>query len=326
MAVTDAFGRPISYLRLSVTDRCDLRCFYCLPRDYRGFRPPASWLTPSELAQAVAAFAELGVRHVRLTGGEPLVRSDLATIARHLSALPGIEELSLSTNAARLESQAAALRAAGICRINASLDSLDPATFARITGGGDLNAVLRGLEAARQAAMEPIKINMVMMRGINDHEAETMVEFCLERGFTLRFIETMPIGSGGREALNHYLDLEEIRQRLDRRFGLHPAAMRGSGPARYYQVGDSSLVVGFITPLSQHFCASCNRVRMAVDGRLFLCLGEEADLDLNPLLRGGADQQQLVAAIHAALQRKPERHDFHQAPERIIRPMSALGG
>ncbi len=325
MSTTDGFGRSITYLRLSVTDRCDLRCFYCLPRSYRDFQTPANWLTPGEIGRIALAFAEIGVRHVRLTGGEPLVRKELGSIVEALNATDGIEEISLSTNALRLADHAESLRQRGVSRVNVSLDSLRPETFRRVTGG-DLSGVLAGLGAAREAGYAPIKVNMVMMRGINDDEAEGMAEFCMENGFTLRFIETMPVGDGGRDAADHYLPLEEIRQRLDRRFGLAPAAMRGSGPARYFRVAESALVVGFITPLSQHFCDTCNRVRLSADGRLHLCLGEEEDLDLRTPLRAGVSIEQLTALIADALQRKPMRHDFNETPERILRPMSALGG
>lgn len=321
----DTFGRNISYLRLSVTDRCNFRCFYCLPRSFRDFEVPEHWLLPEEIERVVRAFSELGVRHVRLTGGEPTVRRELPEITRRLNALPGLDDLSLSTNAARLDVMADELRDAGIRRVNVSLDSLDEKVFKQITGG-DLGKVLNGLAAAKRAGLEPVKINMVVMRGQNDHEVEAMTEFCMQHGYALRFIETMPVGDGGRDAVEHFVDLEEVRVRLDKRFGLRKAAMRGSGPARYYQVGDSALTVGFITPQSQHFCATCNRVRLSVDGTVYLCLGQEDKVELRPLLRDGASLEELKQTIVAGVSRKPERHEFTLNPDQINRPMAALGG
>ena len=323
--LTDGFGRRITYLRLSVTDRCDFRCVYCMPRSHRGFVTPSSWLTPGEIERVVRAFARLGLGHVRLTGGEPLVRRELTEIARRLAPIDGIDDLSLSTNAARLERFADGLRASGVGRINVSLDSLDPETFRRVTGG-NLDRVMAGLDAADAAGFQPVKINTVVMRGINDTEVEAMAELCLRRSYTLRFIETMPVGDGGRSAGERFVDLREVRDRLDRRFGLAPAAVKGSGPASYYRVGDSGLVVGFITPMSRHFCATCNRVRLSVDGDLYLCLGQEHRVALAPILRSGIDDAALCEVLERAVLRKPERHDFTCRPEQIVRPMSALGG
>lgn len=322
----DSFGREISYLRLSVTDRCDFRCFYCLPRDYRGFATPAHWLTPSQIERLIGIFAGLGVRHVRLTGGEPLVRKELLEIAQRLGAISGIEEISLSTNASRLRQLARDLRSAGVSRLNISLDSLDPATFTRITGGGELDKVLDGIQAATEAGFQPLKINMVVMKGINDHEVEAMVAYCQQHGLALRFIETMPIGRNGIEANHHFIPLREVEARLRRQHGLHPAAMRGSGPARYFQVDDSGLVVGFITPQSQHFCDTCNRVRLSAEGDLHLCLGKENRAPLRPLLLQGESDEVIRATIQAAIGSKPARHTFDQPETHVIRPMSALGG
>jgi GTP 3',8-cyclase len=321
----DSFNREIQYLRLSVTDRCDFRCFYCLPRAYRDFETPEEWLTGTEIERLVGQFAVLGVRHVRLTGGEPLVRKELTEIAGRIAAIPGIDELTLSSNASRLSQYADDLHAAGVHRLNISLDSLDPATFKRITGGR-LQAVLQGIESAIASGFQPIKLNMVVMRGINDQEVERMVEYCLERSLALRFIETMPVGDGGRAASEHYLPLAEIEERLARRYRLQPAAMHGSGPARYFQVDDSALVIGFITPQSQHFCDGCNRVRLSASGDLHLCLGQEDRLALRPMLRSGASDESIRNAIRDAIMRKPQRHYFNETPSAIIRPMSALGG
>jgi cyclic pyranopterin phosphate synthase len=321
----DSFNREIHYLRLSVTDRCDFRCFYCLPHGFRDFETPQEWLNPEEVERVIAQFAALGVKHVRLTGGEPLVRKELPEIAERIAALPGIEELSLSTNASRLAEHAALLHQAGVGRLNISLDSLDEANFKRITGSR-LGPVLSGIETAKREGFQPIKINMVIMRGINDHEVEAMVDYCLQQGLALRFIETMPVGDGGRHASEHYLPLSEIETRLRQRHRLSPAALRGSGPARYFQIEDSELVVGFITPQSQHFCESCNRVRLSVTGDLHLCLGQEDRLALRLLLRRGDSDAEIQQAIRQAIARKPQRHQFNEVPTAIIRPMSALGG
>jgi cyclic pyranopterin phosphate synthase len=321
----DRYGRHIHYLRLSVTDRCDFRCTYCLPRSHRGFATPQEWLTAAEIARLGRIFSGLGVNHIRLTGGEPLVRPELPEIVHRLGALPGIEDLSLSTNASRLAKYASQLKASGISRLNISLDSLDPETFKGLTGGR-LEKVLMGIEAARKAGFAPIKVNMVVMRGVNDHEVNDMVEFCRREGLTLRFIEAMPIGPGGQEAQDHYMSLLEVEQRLREQCKLKPAAMKGSGPARYFQIDDSELLIGFITPQSQHFCDTCNRVRLSVTGELYLCLGQENKVELGTMLRAGASDEQLQSAILEGIANKPKRHDFSCAPAAIARPMSALGG
>ncbi len=324
-SLIDRLGRKIDYVRLSVTDRCDLRCFYCLPRGFRDFEEPEHWLTFAEIERVIAAFARLGTRRVRITGGEPLVRRDLSVLAARLAALPGIEDLSLSTNATRLAKHARELRAAGIRRINVSLDSLDAARFKRITGGR-LEKVIDGLMAAKAAGFAPIKINMVVMKDVNEDEVEAMVGFCIEHGFTLRFIETMPMGDTGRSATDHYVDLQTVKARLAQRFELLPGVMPGGGPARYVQVAGADLRIGFITPISQHFCATCNRVRLSVDGTLYMCLGQEHRFALRPLLRAGASDAELEAAILQAIDLKPERHEFTEKPEQVVRFMSMTGG
>ena len=323
--LTDPYGRSIQYVRLSVTDRCDLRCLYCLPEDYRDFDEPAAWLDFEEIERIIGAFAALGVQRVRITGGEPLVRRDLPLLATRLARIPGIDDLSLSTNAVRLSRHAEALRAAGITRINVSLDSLQPARFRDITRGR-LDKVLDGLMAARAAGFAPIKINMVVMRGINDDETVDMVRFCIEHGFTLRFIETMPIGATGQAATVHYLDLQQVRARIEQDYTLLPGVMPGGGPARYVQVAGTDLRIGFITPMSQHFCATCNRVRLAADGRLHLCLGQEHSFDFRPLLRDGATDHELQEAVVAAIALKPERHEFNEKPQQVVRFMAKTGG
>ena len=321
----DPFGRTVEYLRLSVTDRCDLRCFYCLPGDYRDFSEPQEWLSFDEIERVIRAFASLGVQRVRVTGGEPLVRRNLPSLVTRLSGIPGIEDLSLSTNAVSLPRQAAALKAAGISRINVSLDSLRADRFKDITRG-NLDKVIAGLMSARQAGFSPIKINMVIMKGINDDEVEDMIEFCIEHDFTLRFIETMPVGNTGRNASSHYLSLQDVENRLAERYPLIPGVIPGGGPARYVQVAGTELRIGFITPISQHFCETCNRVRLAVDGTLYLCLGQEHRFEFRPLLRAGISDSELQEAARAAIALKPERHEFREKPQQVVRFMSRTGG
>jgi cyclic pyranopterin phosphate synthase len=321
----DRYGRTIEYLRLSVTDRCDLRCTYCMPTGFKGFEEPADWLTFDEIERLLGAFARLGTRRVRLTGGEPLLRRHVTDLAGRIAALPGIDDLSLSTNATQLRRHAEALRRAGVSRINVSLDTLDRACMRAITGRDSHAQILDGVMAGKDAGFDPIKINMVAMRGINDGEIERMAEFCIEHGFVLRLIEVMPMGATGRNAA--YMDLQPVQARLQARFDLVPQALElGGGPARYLATRDGRSSIGFITPLSQHFCATCNRVRLAVDGTLYLCLGQEEKFEFRPLLRGGASDTELENAIRAAIELKPHRHDFTARPEKVVRFMSQTGG
>jgi cyclic pyranopterin phosphate synthase len=321
----DRFGRSIDYVRLSVTDRCDLRCSYCMPKGFRGFEEPKDWLTFDEIERLLGIFVRLGTRRVRLTGGEPLLRRNLPELAQRLTALPGLQDLSLSTNATQLGKHAVALRAAGVDRINVSLDSLDRACMQQITGRDSLQPILDGLMAGKAAGFEPIKINMVAMRGVNDGQIEAMAAFCIEQQFILRLIEAMPMGSTGRNA--RYMPLGPVRERLAARFGLVPQAVElGGGPARYMATADGRSSIGFITPMSQHFCATCNRVRLSVDGTLYLCLGQEEKFAFGPMLRGGATDAQIEAAIRTAIELKPQQHDFNTQPDKIVRFMAQTGG
>ena len=321
----DRFGRAIEYVRLSVTDRCDLRCQYCLPKGYKDFQEPSEWLSYDEIERVIRAFSELGTRRIRITGGEPLVRNNLAELAGRLSSLPGIQDLSLSTNATRLAKQAQALKDAQISRINVSLDTLQEKRFTELTGG-KLQKVLDGLMAAKSAGFAPIKINMVVLKDTNEDEIEDMVEFCIEHGFTLRFIETMPMGSTGLAATTRYVDLQGIKARLAERYELVPGVMPGGGPARYVQVAGTDLRIGFITPMSQHFCDTCNRVRLSVDGTLYMCLGQNDNYPLRDILRNGCSDDELKQHIINAIQLKPERHEFTSNPGQVIRFMSFTGG
>jgi cyclic pyranopterin phosphate synthase len=321
--LTDRFGRAIEYLRLSVTDRCDLRCAYCIPEGFKGFEEPAHWLTFDEIERLLGVFARLGMKRIRLTGGEPLLRRNVTELARRIAALPGVDDVSLSTNATQLGRMAADLKAAGVTRLNVSLDSLNTETVARINGRPVLNEVLQGLEAASAVGFAPIKLNMVVMRD-NANEVDAMVEFCLERGYVLRLIELMPMGDTARKM--GYVDLQPIKRQLQQRYSLIDKLMPGGGPARYLGTADGSFSVGFITPLSQHFCETCNRVRLTVDGQLHLCLGQDERMDFRALLRDGASDDDLIVAIHQAMNLKPERHEFREQPEKLIRFMSMTGG
>lgn len=320
----DRFGRHVEYLRLSVTDRCDLRCTYCIPEGYKGFEEPELWLSFDEIERVIGAFARLGVSKIRLTGGEPLLRRNLPDLARRLSALDGVKDLSLSTNATQLAKHAVELKQAKVSRLNISLDSLKPERFSQIVRRDCLDQVLAGLMAAKEAGFAPIKINMVVMAGVNDDEIDDMVEFCIRHDFTLRMIEAMPMGETGRNA--QYLDLQPVKARLQQRFGLIDGVMAGGGPARYLKSPDGAFTVGFITPMSQHFCDTCNRVRLSVDGTLYMCLGQDESLELRPLLRAGASDDELTAAIRAAIELKPMRHEFNDKPGQVVRFMSLTGG
>ncbi|WP_136416008.1 GTP 3',8-cyclase MoaA [Herbaspirillum sp. ST 5-3] len=320
----DGFGRGIEYLRLSVTDRCNLRCTYCMPEECAGGEEPANWLSFDEIERVIGAFARLGVHRVRLTGGEPTLRKNLPELAARLSSLPGIADLSLSTNGTQLARQAKALRSAGVTRLNVSLDSLDPRRFAEIARRDALDMVLRGLAVAREAGFGPIKINMVAMPGVTDAEIDDMVAFCIDRQFVLRLIEVMPVGSAGRNAGT--VRLGPIQERLRAKFGLVDGIVRGAGPARYLVSPDGLFQIGFITPISQHFCETCNRVRMSVDGVIYLCLGQNDRIDLRTPLRAGCSDAELEALMVDGIRRKPLRHDFEEHPLRVVRFMSATGG
>ena len=320
----DRFGRRIDYLRLSVTDRCDLRCSYCIPKGFKDFEEPEHWLTFDEIERLISIFVRMGLTRVRLTGGEPLLRRGISDLAQRLTHV-GISDLSLSTNATQLDKHATALKAAGVKRLNISLDSLRRDCVTELSGSDSLESVLKGLKSAQKAGFDPIKINMVALKGINEHDIDRMVEFCRDNQFVLRLIEAMPMGETGRNA--HYLDLQPIALRLRQDFDLvETAKPMGAGPARYLSSRDGNFSLGFITPLSQHFCATCNRVRLAVDGTLYMCLGQEEKFEFRPLLRGGATDVELMEAIDYAINLKPERHEFLEKPGKIIRIMAKTGG
>jgi cyclic pyranopterin phosphate synthase len=327
----DPFGRSITYLRVSVTDRCDFRCVYCMAEDMT-FLPKANILSLEELDRLCSAFVAKGVRKLRLTGGEPLVRRGImtlvASLARHLRS-GALDELTLTTNGSQLHRYAADLAAHGVRRINVSLDTLDPAKFRTVTRWGDLDKVLDGIKAA-QAAGLAIKINAVALKGVNEDEFETLVRWAHGEGMDLTFIEVMPLGDIGEGRLDQYLPLSMVRARLAERFTLDEIDYRTGGPARYVRVAETGGRLGFITPLTHNFCESCNRVRVTCTGTLFMCLGQEDAADLRSALRASEGNDLLYAAIDEAITRKPRGHDFvidrrHKRPA-LARHMSVTGG
>jgi GTP 3',8-cyclase len=331
-ALLDPFARRIDYLRLSVTDRCDFRCVYCMAEDMT-FLPRAQILSLEELFAIGKAFVELGVRKIRLTGGEPLVRRDVATLAARLAQLPGLSQLALTTNGSRLAQHARQLQDAGVTHLNISLDTLRPARFRELTRTGDLAAVLGGIAAAKQAGFARIRLNAVILRGRNDDEVLDLVEFARAHELDLAFIEEMPLGQiDEHDRQLAFCSSDELRALIAARHSLTPtegsADSMPAGPARYYQLGNSRTRIGFISPHSHNFCHLCNRVRVTVEGRLLLCLGNEHSADLRAVLRNHPDADgALHAAILAAIARKPEQHHFNlDAAPQILRFMSATGG
>jgi cyclic pyranopterin phosphate synthase len=328
----DPFGRKITYLRVSVTDRCDFRCVYCMAEDMT-FLPKAEILSLEELDRLCSAFVGLGVRKLRLTGGEPLVRRNVMSLVRalgrHLST-GALDELTITTNGSQLAKYAHELAAIGVRRVNISLDTLDPGKFTAITRWGRLDKVMEGLDAAKRAGIQ-VKINAVALKGVNDDEFDRLVAWSGEQGFDLVFIEVMPMGElGGETRLEQYLPLSLVRSRLQRRWTLDETDYRTGGPARYVTVRETGRRLGFITPLTHNFCESCNRVRLTCTGTLYMCLGQEDAADLRAPLRASDDDAPLVAAIHEAIARKPKGHDFvidrRRAAPAVPRHMSVTGG
>lgn len=327
--LTDAFGRRISYLRISVTDRCDLRCRYCMS-EAMTFLPRSALLSLEEIALIADRFIARGVTKIRLTGGEPLVRRGVDELAkrigRHLGQ--GLDELTLTTNGTRLVEHAEALAAAGVRRINVSLDSLDADRFRTITRTGDLARVMAGIDAAVAAGLR-IKINMVALKGVNEDEIEPMLAWCAGRGFTLSLIETMPLGAIDEDRVDRYLPLTAVTDRLRERYTLVPDDYRTGGPSRYWRVQELDARLGLISPLTNNFCDGCNRVRLTTEGQLYMCLGHDDRVDLKAAYRNGGVAA-VDAAIDEALRLKPRAHDFRidrrAATPAVARHMSVTGG
>lgn len=329
--LTDPFQRAISYLRVSVTDRCDFRCLYCMAEQMT-FLPKAELLTLEELDRMCSTFVGLGVKKLRITGGEPLVRRGIMSffraMSRHLGN--GLEELTLTTNGSQLGKYAAELAGCGVRRINVSLDTLDAAKFAHVTRWGRLQQVMDGIAAAKAAGLK-VKINTVALRGFNEDELFPLLEWCATEGHDITFIEVMPMGELGTEdRIDQFWSLLELRSRIADRFTLIPLTERTGGPARYVQIAETGQKVGFITPLSHNFCESCNRVRVTCTGELFMCLGQEDRADLRAALRASPDDEMLITAIRDAIARKPKGHDFDYSRKEIggsmSRHMSHTGG
>lgn len=321
----DPFGRSVSYLRVSLTDRCDFRCVYCMAEDMN-FLPKADLLSLEEMERLCKVFIGLGVKKLRLTGGEPLVRRNVMDLITALGNQlgRGLEELTLTTNGSQLSRYAPALAAAGVRRINVSLDTLDEQKFAAITRWGRLQQVLSGIDAA-QAAGLAVKINMVALKGVNDDEFDGMLHWCGARGMDLCLIETMPMGEVVQREATH-LKLDLVRADLARRWSLLPSSYVTGGPARYDTVLETGCRIGFITPLSHNFCESCNRVRLTCTGRLYMCLGQEDSVDLRKPLRASPDDEDLVATIRQGIDAKPKGHDFVIGRVAVPRHMSLTGG
>jgi cyclic pyranopterin phosphate synthase len=326
----DPFGRSVSYLRLSVTDRCDLRCVYCMP-EHMEFLPKSDVLSLEELQRLSGAFIDLGIKKIRLTGGEPLVRRDVMTLIRALGnrVKEGtLDEVTLTTNGTQLERFASDLAEAGVKRINVSMDSLTPDLFRQVTRGGDLHQVIEGIDRALDSGIA-VKINTVALKGVNDHEYIRLVEWCMDRGIDVCFIETMPMGDvDGR--LDRYLPLGIVEEILGGKWTLQPSDYYTGGPARYSEIRGTGMRVGFITPMTHNFCEGCNRIRVTCTGTLFMCLGQDDAVDLREPLRQSKQDHLVRAAILDAIAHKPKGHDFmidqdHQGPS-VSRTMSMTGG
>lgn len=327
----DPYGRHISYLRVSVTDRCDFRCVYCMAENM-SFLPKADVLTLEEIDRLCSAFIDLGVRKLRLTGGEPLVRKNIMELIRNLSRhlrKGTLEELTLTTNGSQLPKYAADLVDCGVRRVNVSCDTLDPERFQKITRWGQLQQVHDGLNAAKKAGLR-VKINAVALKGVNEFEFDDMIEWCGNQGFDLTLIETMPMGEISGQRTDQYLPLSLVRNRLRERWTLTDSDYQTGGPARYMTVEETGQKLGFITPLTHNFCESCNRVRLTCTGTLYMCLGQDDSADLRTALRNSLDDECLTEAIHEAISRKPKGHDFvidrRRTEPAVDRHMSVTGG
>lgn len=327
VGLRDGQGRLVDYLRLSVTDRCDFRCVYCMAEDMT-FLPRNQVLSLEEIHRVARVFVGLGVRKIRLTGGEPLVRKGITGLCENIAALPGLGELVMTTNGSQLTKLAKPLARAGVKRLNISLDSLNPLKFRTITRTGDLNQVLAGIDAAREAGFGRIKLNSVIMKGRNDDEVRHLVDFAIAREIDISFIEEMPLGHVGRSRGEAFFSSDQVRELIAQHHALTESVESSGGPARYQRLLQHPRTrIGFISPHSHNFCSTCNRVRLTAEGRLLLCLGHEHSLDLRALLRRHEDDAPVIQSVVAALQRKPARHEFSAEGEvQVVRFMNASGG
>jgi cyclic pyranopterin phosphate synthase len=324
--LSDSFQRPINYLRISVTDRCNLRCVYCMPEEGVALMSHYDILSYEEIFTVVKAAAELGVNKVRLTGGEPLVRAGLADLVRLLEGIETINDISLTTNGILLARHAAELKDAGLMRVNVSLDTLRPEKFRRITRRGRLEDTLRGIEVARSVGLNPVKINVVVMAGVNDDEVQDFARKTINDGWHVRFIELMPTSTGDSPD-GKLVSAAEIRKRLEPLGALEPWRTDvGNGPAKYFRLPGASGTIGFITPVTEHFCYQCNRLRLTADGKLRPCLLNESEIDLREALRSGASADELKGLIEKAIAGKPQGHHLADGAKHKGRPFSQVGG
>ena len=328
LGLIDQFHRKINYLRLSITDRCDFRCVYCMSEDMQ-FLPRDEVLSLEESARIIKIFASLGVTKVRITGGEPLVRKNISWFFHKISNIKSLKEIVITTNASQLAQHARMLKMSQVKRINISLDSLDPVLFKKITRTGDLNKVLLGIDEAIKEGFSNLKLNTVLMRGINDHEVIDLVNFALHRKMDISFIEEMPLGDVDHMRKDTYISNDEVLKNLQNHFNLIPTTFTSGGPAKYWQLANQSTKVGFISPHSHNFCDTCNRVRVSSKGELFLCLGQEEKIELMPLLRQYPNEDwPIQKAIIDSMAIKPEAHDFNLEITKpaVVRFMSHTGG
>ncbi|SEI58889.1 MULTISPECIES: GTP 3',8-cyclase MoaA [unclassified Pseudomonas] len=325
----DGFSRKVDYVRMSVTDRCDFRCVYCMAEDMT-FLPRQQILSLEEIHQLAERFVALGTRKIRLTGGEPLVRAGIVGLCKNIAALPGLRELCMTTNGSQLDKLAVPLFEAGLTRLNISLDSLDPALFKELTRTGELSKVIAGIDAAIAAGFQRTKLNCVVMQGRNDHEINDLVAFAIDRGLDITFIEEMPLGVISEHSrAESFFSSEQVRERIAERYTLIHSTESTQGPSRYWRVAEApDIRIGFISPHSHNFCATCNRVRVTVEGRLLLCLGNEHSADLKAVLRANPGQpEKLEKAIIDAMQLKPYRHNFELNDDvQVVRFMNMTGG
>jgi cyclic pyranopterin phosphate synthase len=334
--LTDRFSRTIDYMRVSVTDRCNLRCIYCMPPEGLSPMEHRDILRYEEIVRVLRVAAGIGVRKIRITGGEPLVRKNIPYLIQLIRDIDGIKDLSLTTNGTLLEKYAGELAAAGLNRVNVSLDSLKPDRYREITRGGDIDAVFKGIEAARKAGLVPVKINMVPIRGLNDDEITDFAGMTLDSPYQVRFIEFMPFGTRGLWKPERFIPAGEIRSVVETAGRLSPVKLRKSGPARYFKFDSAAGVIGFISPLSNHFCGECNRLRLTADGKLRPCLFSETEIDLKPALRSDGPDKEIERLIRLSIEVKPKGHNIRLQDaylNRLMdnrrvcgRPMSKIGG
>lgn len=323
----DKFNRTIDYIRISITDRCNLRCIYCMPSEGVSPIEHKEILTYEEIIRIVRISSDLGVKKVRITGGEPLSRKDVAFLTASIKKIPGIEDLSITTNGILLEKYAEKLAKTGVDRVNISLDSLKPERYREITRGGDINAVLGGIETARKAGLMPVKINMIPMRGLNDDEIKDFASITLNSDYHVRFIEFMPFGYSGFWSPDKYIPCDEIKAIVEKIGALTPVKARKNGPSKYFRVKGAQGVIGFISAITHHFCEDCNRLRLTSDGKLRPCLFSETEIDLKPALRSNESDYEIERLLKLAIEIKPQKHNINGGRNlKTLRSMSHIGG